>query len=60
MQSVRGPAPGLAESAGSVTKQSAIHEQDRRELRVCKARLDGLQSFVRAERSVLDQIKGGD
>lgn len=60
MESVSGPSSGLADAAGSVSRQAAIHDHDRRELRVCKARLEGLQSFVRNERSVLSQIGSGD
>ncbi|MDQ0510861.1 hypothetical protein [Ancylobacter amanitiformis] len=59
MQPAEGPAPGYAAAVGSVSKQAAIAGHDRRELAVCRARLDGLQEFVRTERAVLEQIRGG-
>jgi hypothetical protein len=50
---VDGPAPGLAQATGSVSKQTAIHAADRQNLAVCKGRLDGLIGVVMTERAIL-------
>ena len=53
MQPVAGPAPGVAAAYGRPAKQTALWGQDRANLAVCRARLDGLQTVIKTERGLL-------